>query len=47
LCFSLIFCINRPWNIEQSAEKIAELKGITKEEVLEATTKNAKKLFKL
>ena len=39
--------INRPWNIEQSAEKIAELKGITKEEVLEATTKNAKKLFKL
>ncbi|MBI4162093.1 MAG: TatD family hydrolase [Candidatus Aenigmarchaeota archaeon] len=36
---------NRPWKIEKAAEKIAELKGISKEEVLETTTKNAKRLF--
>ena len=36
---------NKPWNIEKAAEKIASLKNITKQEVLEATTRNAKKLF--
>lgn len=47
---------NRPWNIEKAAEKIAELKSepttfgrqfVSKEEVLEITTKNAKRLFKI
>ncbi len=34
-----------PWMIEATAAKIAELKGIKLEGVLEATTENAKKLF--
>ncbi len=38
---------NRPWKIEKSAEKIAELKNISKEEVLETTTRNAKNFFKI
>ena len=37
--------INRPWNIEKSAEKIAELKHMTKEEILKITTENAKRFF--
>ena len=36
---------NRPWKIEQAAEKIAELKHMSKEEILRTTTENAKKLF--
>jgi TatD DNase family protein len=38
---------NRPWKIKNSAKIIAQLKGISVKEVLETTTKNAKKLFKL
>ncbi|MBI2076593.1 MAG: TatD family hydrolase [Candidatus Aenigmarchaeota archaeon] len=38
---------NRPWKVEKSAEKIAEVKGITKEEVLQATTENAERFFRL
>ena len=38
---------NRPWKIERSAEIIAEIKNITKEEVLRITTENAKKAFNL
>ena len=33
--------------VEFVAEKIAELKGITKEEVIEQNWQNAKKLFKI
>ena len=36
---------NEPAYVKLVAEQIAELKGITFEEVAEATTKNAKKLF--
>ncbi|MFB6469315.1 TatD family hydrolase [Cytobacillus sp. Hz8] len=36
---------NEPSYVKLVAEQIAELKGITFEEVAEATTKNAKKLF--
>lgn len=38
---------NRPWKIERSAEKIAEIKKIAKEEVLKQTTENAKKFFNI
>ncbi len=38
---------NRPWKIERSAEVIAGLKGMTKQEVLRATEENAKKFFRL
>lgn len=38
---------NRPWKIEIAAETIAELKNITKEEILEITTENAKRLFRI
>ncbi|MBU0530118.1 MAG: TatD family hydrolase [Candidatus Aenigmatarchaeota archaeon] len=38
---------NVPWNIKLSAEKIAEVKEMTAEEVLEQTTKNAIKVFGL
>ena len=34
-----------PWMIEATAAKIAELRGMKLEEVLEATTENAKELF--
>ena len=34
-----------PWMIEATAAKIAELRGMKLEEVLEATTENAKRLF--
>ena len=36
---------NRPWNIERSAEVIAEALGTTKEAVLEKTEENARKFF--
>ncbi len=38
---------NYPWNIKLSAEKIAEIKGITKEEVLENAKRNAMRVFDL
>lgn len=38
---------NEPIYVEYVAEKIAELKGITKEEVIETTGQNAINLFKL
>ncbi|MCK4551083.1 MAG: TatD family hydrolase [Candidatus Aenigmarchaeota archaeon] len=36
---------NVPWNTEYAAEKIAKIRKITKDEVLEATLNNAKKIF--
>ena len=36
---------NVPWNTEAAAEKIAAIRKITKDEVLEATLNNAKKIF--
>jgi len=36
---------NEPWHVEFVAKKIAEIKGISFEEVCEVTTKNAEKLF--
>jgi TatD DNase family protein len=36
---------NEPWHVEFVAKKIAEIKNISFEEVCEATTQNAKKLF--
>ena len=38
---------NIPENVKLVAQKIAEIKGISFEEVAEQTTKNAKKLFKM
>ncbi len=38
---------NEPIFVEYVAEKVAELKGLTKEEVIEATWQNAKNLFRL
>lgn len=38
---------NRPWKIERSAEVIAQLKGLAKEEVLRVTAENAKGFFSL
>ncbi len=38
---------NYPWNIKISAEKIADIKKISKEEVLEHARKNAIKFFSL
>ena len=38
---------NEPVYVEYVAEKIGELKGLTKEEVIEQTWQNAKKLFNL
>lgn len=37
---------NEPVNVVESAEKIAEIKGLKKEEVVEATTENAARLFR-
>ncbi|MBI5794173.1 TatD family hydrolase [Candidatus Uhrbacteria bacterium] len=36
---------NEPWRVKYVAEQIAELKGVSIEEVAQATTENAKKLF--
>ena len=36
-----------PWHVKFTAEKIAVIKKITLEEVIEQTTKNAKELFKI
>ena len=38
---------NRPWKIERSAEIVAQINGITKEEVLSKTAENAKKFFRM
>jgi len=38
---------NEPSNIRISAEKIAEIKGISKEEIAEITTRNAREFFNL
>jgi TatD DNase family protein len=38
---------NYPWNIKLSASKIAELKGVEKDQVLEAAKRNAQKVFHL
>jgi TatD DNase family protein len=38
---------NYPWNIKLSAGKIAEIKGLTKEEVLKAAKENAIRVFGL
>ena len=38
---------NSPLNLIYVAEKVAEIKGISTDEVVEKTTKNAKELFKL
>ncbi len=38
---------NVPWNVEESAEKIAEIKGMDAEDVTEQTTANAKKALDL
>ena len=37
---------NRPWKIQRSAEVIAKIKGFSIEEVLSATTENARRIFK-
>lgn len=36
---------NYPWNIEFSAKKIAEIKGVAEEDVIDKTSENAKKIF--
>ncbi len=38
---------NEPWRVKYVAEKIAELKGVSVEEVAQATTDSAKTLFRL
>ena len=38
---------NRPWKIGKSAAKIAEIKSISKEEVLRITAENAARFFGL
>lgn len=39
--------INRPWMIAESAKVIAEIKNTIPEKVIQQTTENAKKVFKL
>jgi len=36
---------SEPWMVEEVAKKIAEIKGVSEEEVRKATVENAKKLF--
>lgn len=36
---------NEPVNVKESAEKIAEMKGVSKEKVIEDTTGNARRIF--
>ena len=38
---------NEPAYIVKTAEKVAEIYGVTKEEIIEQTTKNAKNIFKI
>ncbi|MFA4845694.1 MAG: TatD family hydrolase, partial [Patescibacteria group bacterium] len=38
---------NEPWRVKYVAEKIAELKGMSVEEVAQVTTENAKFLFSI
>lgn len=38
---------NEPWRVEYVAQKLAELKGVTVEEVAEQTVKNTKQIFGL
>jgi TatD DNase family protein len=38
---------NKPWKILNSAKVISQIKGISVKEVLEKTTENAKKFFKI
>jgi len=38
---------NLPWYVEEVAKKIAEIKGVSNEEVFNETTKTAKQFFKL
>ncbi len=39
--------INRPWMIAESAKVIAAIKNITRNEVIDKTTENAKNVFKI
>ena len=36
---------NEPWHVRFIAQKVAEIKGISEEDVVKITTKNAKRLF--
>ncbi len=38
---------NEPYNVKYTAEKLAEIKGMTFEDVAEQTTQNARELFKI
>ena len=38
---------NKPWNIKYTAQKMAELRGLEKEEILKMAERNAKEIFKL
>lgn len=38
---------NRPWFVEHTAAKIAEIKGISYEKVCEVTCENAKRFFNM
>jgi TatD DNase family protein len=38
---------NEPWMMEETMKKVAQLKGVTREEVERVTTRNAEELFRL
>lgn len=38
---------NRPWKIERGAEVLAQLKGTGKEEILQATSENTRRFFRV
>jgi len=38
---------NKPWNIKYTAQRMAELRGLEKEEILKMAERNAKEIFKL